>query len=264
MKNFLTIFLGLACAAVLFLGHSHWNERIKAAPEKTSSQTDKQQSGSTQTVQNDASDEDVLAYTTNWPVSAVDRFKQTLTEKKPFKVLFVGSPAIGSDTSGTFPTVKEKLLETYGEKNIHVNLKTFKSTSTQFVNSNKQDEIAAEEADLIVFEPFILQNNGLVLIDETLRDLTTIMDDVKEKKPETTFIIQPSYPLYKAKIYPNQVAELKKFAEQHEIAYLDHWSAWPDTNADGLKEYLQPDQGAPSDKGNQVWSDYMIQFFISK
>ncbi|WHY77389.1 SGNH/GDSL hydrolase family protein [Neobacillus sp. WH10] len=264
MKNLFTILLGLACAAVLFFGHNYWNERIKAAPESTSNVSKKQQKKLN--VETASPDEDVLAYTAKWPESAVERFKQTLNEKKPFKVLFVGSPDIGTDTEGTFPAVKEKLLETFGENNIQVDLKTFKSTSTQLVNSNKQDEIAAEEADLIVLEPFILQNNsGLVLIDKTLNDTLKIMDDIKAKKPETTFILQPSYPLYQAKIYPNQVAELKKFAEQHQITYLDHWSAWPDANNEEIKEYLQqPDQSAPSDKGNQVWSDFILQFLISK
>jgi len=265
MKNFLTILLGLACAAVLFFGHSYWNERIKAAPQKTSSLSDKHQRTSTQTVENKFPDEDVIAYTRNWPASAVDRFKQTLGDKKPFKVLFVGSPAIGSNTAGTFPNVKEKLIETFGKNNIQIGLKTFKSTSTQLVNSNKQDEIASEEADLIILEPFILQNNyGLILIDKTLSDISNIMDDIKAKKPVTTFMLQPSFPLYKAKIYPNQVAEPKKFAKQNQITYLDHWSAWPDTNTEKIKEYLQSDQGAPNDKGNQVRSDFILQFLISK
>ena len=264
MKNFFTFLLGVACVAVLFFGHSYWNERIKAAPESTSNVSDNKHKASTTTAENAAQDEDVLAYTANWPTSSVDRFKQTLSEKKPFKILFVGSPAIGSDTAGTYPTVKEKLLETFGENNIQVGLKTFKSTSTQLVKLNKQNEIAAEEADLIILEPFILQNNGLVLIDQTLSDISKIMGDIKAKKPETTFILQPSYPLYKGKIYPNQVAELKKFADKNQITYLDHWSAWPDANTEEIKEYLQPDQKAPSDKGNQVWSDFILEFLISR
>ncbi|MEH7356277.1 SGNH/GDSL hydrolase family protein [Neobacillus drentensis] len=265
MKNFFTFLLGVACVAVLFFGHSYWNERIKAAPESTSNVSDNKHKASTTTAENAAQDEDVLAYTTNWPTSAIDRFKQTLSKKQPFKILFVGSPAIGSDTAGTYPTVKEKLLETFGENNIQVGLKTFKSTSTQLIKSNKQDEIAAEEADLIILEPFILENNaGLVSVVQTLNDISKIMEDIKAKKPETTFMLQPSYPVYKGKFYPNQVAELKKFAEQNQITYLDHWSAWPDTNTEEIKEYLQPDKNAPSDKGNQVWSDFILEFLISK
>ncbi|MFJ7729669.1 SGNH/GDSL hydrolase family protein [Neobacillus sp. NPDC097160] len=263
MKHFFTIILGIACVAVLFFGHSYWNKRIEAASEKTSSFSNNK-AATTQTIENEGTDEDIIAYTGNWPTTAVDRFKQTQNAKKPFKVLFVGSPAIGSDTAGSFPTVKEKLLKTFGKKNIQVDLKTYHSTSTQLVKSNKQDEIAAAEANLIVLEPFILMNNGEVLLENTLNDLTKIMDDIKAVNPETTFILQPSFPLYKARIYPTQVAELKKYAEQNQIDYLDHWSAWPDPGTEAIKDYLTSDQSAPSDKGYQVWSDYILQFLISK
>ncbi|MBO0961029.1 SGNH/GDSL hydrolase family protein [Neobacillus sp. MM2021_6] len=264
MKNFFTILLGLACAAVLIFGHSYWNKRIEAAPKKTSSSLDNQQMTSAQTSENDKVTGDLAAYTSNWPATAIDRFKQTQKEKKPFKVLFVGSPAIGSEKAGMYPKVKENLLETFGDKNVQVNLKTYNSTTTQLVTQNKQKEIAADKADLIILEPFILENNGVVLIDTTLNDIAKIIDEVQVKNPNTTFILQPSYPLYQAKIYPNQVAELQKWAEQNKIAYLDHWTAWPDSNTSAIKEFLNPDQSAPSDKGNQVWSDYILQYLISK
>ncbi|WML41552.1 SGNH/GDSL hydrolase family protein [Neobacillus sp. OS1-2] len=264
MKNFLTILLGLACAAVLIFGHSYWNNRIEAAPQKTSSTLDNQAKTTTQTAENDTPNEEIMAYTSNWPTKAVDRFKQALKEKRHFKVLFVGSPAIGSEEAGMYPTVKEKLIETFGDKNIQVDLKTYNSTTTQFVTQNKQKEIAADKADLIILEPFILENNGVVLIDKTLNDITKIIDEVQVKNPNAAFILQPSYPLYQAKIYPNQVAELKKWAEQNKIAYLDHWTAWPDANTEAIKDYLNSDQSAPNENGSKVWSDYILQYFISK
>ncbi|MDR7238752.1 SGNH/GDSL hydrolase family protein [Neobacillus drentensis] len=262
MKNFLTILLGIACIAILYYGHSYWNQRIASASNTTPSTSDHAQSEVT--VKNDDSDIDLLELTKNWPASSVDKFEQTLNKKKSFKVLFVGSTSIGSENSGVFPMVKKKLIETFGEKNIQVDVKTFNSTSTQFINKNEQEDIAAEKADLIVLEPFILMNNGVVLIGDTLENTTTIMDDITAKNPETSFILQPSYPLYKAKIYPKQVEELKKFAMENDITYLDHWSAWPDPNTEAIKDYLLPDQSAPSDKGYELWSESILHFLISK
>lgn len=263
MKNFLTILLGFACVAVLFFGHSFWNQRIQASPQKTSNQTENKDTAATLTVKSNGLEKDLTPFTGNWPASAVDRFKQLQDENIPFKILFVGSPAIGTDTTGMFPIVKEKLNETFG-KDIQVGIKTYNSTSTQVINNQKQDEIAAEKADLVVLEPFILLNNGNVLTKDTLNDITKIIDVVKAANPDVTFILQPSYPLYNAKIYPKQVEELKVFAKNNQITYLDHWAAWPDPTTNQIKEYLSPDQSAPNEKGNQVWSDYLIQFLISK
>jgi hypothetical protein len=204
-----------------------------------------------------------MVYTKNWRAESVNRFKQSLKTGNPFKILFVGSPAMGSETDGTFLLVKQKLTETYGE-HIEVQLKTFDMTSTQFLYQKKQNEIVAEAADMIVFEPFILENNGEVLIEKTMTDLEVVMDAVKVAKPESTIILQPAYTLYNAKIYPRQVEELNKYAETHQIPYLDHWTAWPDPATEEMKDYLFKDQSAPSGKGAQVWSDYLIQFLISK
>ncbi|MEH7414352.1 hypothetical protein V7266_03545 [Neobacillus drentensis] len=256
MKKILTILLGFSCAAVLYFGQSHWNQRIEAAPKEAAEQkiTNRQKDLYGQ----------LLAHSSKWPAPAIEQFKKALDDKRPFKVLFVGSPAIGSATEGTFPIVRDQLIQTFGQKNMQVSIKTYPLTSTQFIAANKQKEIAEAHADLIVIEPFILLNNGEVLVEKTLDDLTLLMNGIKAKNPKTTFILQPSYPVYKAMIYPSQVDVLRKYAEEKHLTYLNHWTAWPDPNTVALKEYLLPDMSAPSEKGNQVWSHYLIKYFTDK
>jgi hypothetical protein len=267
MAKILTAILSITFIVVLFLGQSHWkvqtgaavNTKPTSSPNQTSTPKDDKQSDA-----EDRIEEQLLSFTSNWPTTSIDRFRQTLKENKPFKILFVGSPSIGSESDGTFPLIKENLIETFGEKNIEVTIKTFNLTSTQFIQGNNQEEIAAEQADLIVMEPFILQNNGIVLIEDTKQDTTKIIADIKETNPKTAFILQPSYPLYQATIYPRQVDALKTYAEENEISYLDHWTSWPDAKTESFKEYLSPDQSGPSEKGNQVWSEYIVNYLISK
>ncbi|WML24555.1 SGNH/GDSL hydrolase family protein [Neobacillus sp. OS1-33] len=262
MKNLFTILLGIACITILFYGHSYWNQRITTASNMAPSTSDKQPSKvDTQTNENS---NELLKLTRNWPSRSIDRFQQTLDEKKVFKLLFVGSPAMGSETSGAFPLVKEHLMKAFGQDHIQVTIQTFNSTSTQFIHNHTPAEIASEKADLIIFEPFIWLNNGEVLIEDSLKDATTFMDDIQTRNPETAFILQPAFPIYKAKIYPAQVEELKKFAKKNKITYIDHWSTWPNPDSKEIKDYLLPDQSAPSDKGNQLWSEYLTQFLISK
>ncbi|MDQ0200756.1 SGNH/GDSL hydrolase family protein [Neobacillus ginsengisoli] len=267
MRNFFTILLGIICIIVLFLGHSNWNKKIAASAKNTSVPSTTLVNPTTETEKNTDNEMNatkLITLTKNWPPKAVEQFQQALKVKKSYKILFVGSPAIGSETAGTYQNVKEKLIAAFGKNTIQVVLKIYDSTSSQFVTSNKQEEVAAEDADLIVLEPFILVNNGKVKIDDSLKDVSKMMEAIKAKKPETSFILQPSFPLYKAKFYPLQVAELKKYAANNHIAYLDHWSAWPDTNSEKFKDYLLPDQSAPSEKGNQVWSDYLVKYLISE
>ncbi|MGJ7910840.1 SGNH/GDSL hydrolase family protein [Neobacillus sp. LXY-1] len=259
MKTFFTYILGLITIGVLIYGHSYWNQKIEAAPKRDSSAVTKQD-----IQESEANSSNLLAFAKNWPADSIEEFKQAMTEKRPFKILFVGSPAIGSETDGAYPIIKNKLLETYGEKNIQVGIKTFNSTSTQLLHSPGMEEVIGEKADLVVLEPFILLNNGKIKIGDTLKNVTQMMNDIKAGNPKMTFILQPSYPLYNAKNYPTQVGELKKFAESNQISYLDHWAAWPDSNTSEFKNYLLPDQSAPSEKGNRMWSEYLIKYFISQ
>ncbi|PEQ95231.1 hypothetical protein CN481_05100 [Bacillus sp. AFS006103] len=259
MKIFLTSLLAVVFLVVLYLGQSHWNQQLQASAKNKPINQD-----STSTLNDKITEnQELLKLTSNWPESAVDQLKHSLQEDKPFTILFTGSPAIGSETDGSFPLIKEQLIKAFGEEHIHVELKTFDSTSTQLLNQKKQAEIAAVNADLIIFEPFILMNNGEVLIKDTLKNTTKIIEGIQANKPETSFILQPAYPLYQAKIYPRQVAELKKYAQDHELPYLDHWSSWPDSNKAELKDYFQPDLSTPNEKGNQVWSQYILQFLTN-
>ncbi|WP_251552255.1 SGNH/GDSL hydrolase family protein [Neobacillus muris] len=264
MNKVLTVLLGIIFIFVVIAGQAHWKNKAADASAGKAPSPVEAVSKSQAKAEADTTLPDLLRYTANWPDDSVATFKQALEEKRPYKILFLGSEAMGTETTGAYSLVKQKLLDTFGENTVQVSLKTFKTTSAQFLSSQKQTEVADEKADMIIFEPFILNNNGNVTINNTKKDLEKIIDDIKAENPKTVFILQPSYPLYQAKIYPTQVADLKKYAEENNLPYLDHWTAWPDSNSDEMKPYLLPNQSAPSDKGNQVWSDYLIHYLISQ
>ncbi|MCM3693165.1 SGNH/GDSL hydrolase family protein [Neobacillus niacini] len=265
MKNILTVLLGIACITVIILGNSYWNERIQSAKATEDGITTKQNSNTKSESKNKETDNnDVIALASNWPASAIERFKQTQAEDMAFKILFVGSSSIGSETAGTYPVVKEKMIDSFGEKNVQLSLKTFDLSSSEFINNNHQEEVAAETADLVVIEPFILMDNGVVEISYTLENLSFLIEAIRIKNPEASIIIQPGYPLHNAKYYPIQVEAVKDYAVQNGITYLDHWTAWPDYQSDEMIEYLLPEQNGPSDKGVQIWSEFLLNYFISK
>lgn len=265
MRSFFTVLLGIATIIVLIIGNMYWNDRTKASSQEDTAPLIKKiatkDAGKKEEV--NLPESDFLAYTANWPEQAVETFKQARKEKKPFHILFLGSSAIGTESEGAYPLVKQKLVDTFGKKVVKVELQTFNNTSTKFIEEGHLEKLGTEP-DMVIFEPFILKNNGLVLVEDTLADVSKIMDTIQSANPDATIILQPSYPLYNAKIYPQQVASLKTFAEVQQITYLDHWSAWPDPNTEAIKEYLTPNAGGPSEKGYQVWSDYLLDYLISK
>lgn len=259
MKVILTTVWGIICVVILFYGHSYWSERTEVQTEMEKHAANSSIQGTAKS--NKATYEDILAKAQNWPKTAQQQFEKSLKEDKPFKILFVGSAALGAKDQGMLKDVVQELNNTYGD-HVTISIHTYNGTSMEFVANKDQQEIAAEKAQLIVFEPFLLNDNGKVAIEDSLTNLTTVMEEVKTANPDAVFILQPSYPLFGAKHYPGQVDKLKQYAEQNNIAYLDHWTAWPDYHNKQFISYLSPDQSGPSEKGIQVWSQYLIRYLI--
>ncbi|MDR7002198.1 SGNH/GDSL hydrolase family protein [Neobacillus niacini] len=250
MKNFLTILLGIICVAVLFFGYSNYQQKIEAASKKALAVNEKTEPSNLQ---------DFDHLTKNWPDQAAKQFKHRLDQKKPFKLFLIGSEA---DSKGTYQEVKKKLDEAFGE-HIKVSVLPFKGSSTDYISQDNLKELANKKPDLIVLEPFLLKDNGVVAIEDTLDNVTHFIEQVKKENRDTSFVLQPSYPIYQANFYPNQVAELKNYAKENEIPFLDHWSAWPDYHKKELNDYLLPDESGPNEKGIHVWSGYLLHYLMN-
>jgi hypothetical protein len=109
-----------------------------------------------------------------------------------------------------------------------------------------------------------LNDSGKVEISVTLENLSKVIEAMKAENPDSTFILQPSYPIYFPKYYSDQIAALKEYAEENPSTYLDHWTAWPATDNMEIKDYLNKGQNGPNEKGNQVWGEFLVEYFIKK
>jgi len=263
MKNFLVAVLAIGCAAILFTGYLHWNDKtvvstVKVNQEVESMETEKK----TSTKKVNQSLDDLTA---NWPEQAREQYKQSVEREEPFTILIAGSNALGYEDEGWSVQFKNQLEEAFGDT-IHVVVKSYDLTSAQFILENKLDELVAEKPDLTLLEPFTLNNNGKVQFADSHLQIKEIAAGLTEENPEHVLILQPTYPLYKATYYPNEVAALKEFAEENEIPYLDHWTAWPDPDSDEILEYLTEENGSTTvnENGHQLWASYLINYFIAK
>ncbi|MFS0774798.1 SGNH/GDSL hydrolase family protein [Neobacillus sp. 3P2-tot-E-2] len=250
MKYLFTVIWGIICVMVLAYGHFHWQQQtaVKAVVEP----------GLTQ----EASETDYTEYlklAANWPQSAKEQFQLALKEEKPFKILFVGSTAMEWEKN-----VTQRLTESFGSDKVVSAFHTYEQTSDDIFAENIPLELAAEKAQLVVIEPFLFNDNGNVKIDVTLANVTKLMEDIKASNPATTFILQPSYPIYKPKYYSTQIEALKEYAAANGLTYLDHWAAWPATDNPEIKNYLTDDESAPNEQGNQVWAQFLTDYFVTK
>ncbi|CAM3832686.1 SGNH/GDSL hydrolase family protein [Mesobacillus thioparans] len=260
MKNFIIIFLSIACATLLFLGNQQWKEKVQVRSSATNTfSTEENQANKP----DDEHPDNLTDYTKNWPEKARTIFETALEEGRPFKILLAGSPAMGNAETGWAELLTDQLQNTYGDA-IEVTAKSYEMTSREFIDAETQNELAAEQADLVLLEPFILMNNGKVGNDQAVEHYSVIIDAILSAKPDTVVILQPANPLSKARFYPLQVEALKEYAETNGLDYLDHWQAWPETEVERLELLSGGDPNFPNEEGHKLWADYLIDYFIAK
>lgn len=262
MKAILVTLLAALCFTLLLLGNMHWDKKTTISTAKaidTNEEVKQTQSTSTKEEEKqDSSLETLQSYMDNWPKESKDAFTKAYNEKKSFQLVIAGST-----TNNWVETVSANLSSIYGNT-IEISELSYDLTSSEFVNEEKFDDIIQVNPDLILFEPFTLKDNGLVTIEDSLVNLQSVLNVVKESNANVSFILQPPHPLYNAKFYPVQVQELKTFAESNQIGFIDHWTSWPDPNTEEILPYLTEDRSEPSEEGYVLWANAVSDFLISK
>lgn len=261
MKRILVLVVAVATAVILILGNISWSSKTNIDPNKAKAPETEKSSEEKNLVEEQRMTA-LLSFAANWPDEAVVKFEEALRNGKEFKILFLGSTALG-EGDGSWPElVKQGLVDTYGDVFSFATL-SYDVTSTTFVEEGLEEEVVAEGADLILFEPLTLKDNGKVVIETSWENTETVMDAVKAAKEDTVFILQPPHPLYNASWYMTQVESLEGFANGSNIPYLNHWEAWPETSDRELNDYLLEDRSAPNEEGHKLWAEYLLDYFIA-
>lgn len=258
MKAFFTFLLAACCIFILIAGNLHWQKKItgSAAPESAPA-VERIESADPANPE----EERLLSLAANWPESSRKQLEKALDEQRSYTITILGSKSLGEGSDSWPELLKTELQSAYGKDLIVTKSLSYDMTSSQFVNQN-MGELLKNPGDLILFEPFTLNDNGEVETKDGLENIAFVMEEVKSKHPYSTFILQPPHPLYDTIYYPKDVEELKEYSEEHSIPYLDHWAAWPELDDPEMKEFLAPDNSQPSKKGHRVWADFLIDYFI--
>ncbi|WP_088007049.1 SGNH/GDSL hydrolase family protein [Indiicoccus explosivorum] len=202
--------------------------------------------------------ESLEALTANMDVPARELFLQRASAGEKVKLLVTGSDVMMEGGPGYAARLKDALEEAYAGL-IEVKLVSFSGTSKTFTD---QFVDLSAGYDVVLLEPFTLENNGVVTIEEEHAAISAFMEEVKTVTPDAELILHPPQPLFGANYYLTQVSALEEFAAAQDYGYIDHWSAWPSTDDEALKEFVT-DSGIPNGTGAEVWADELAGYFIA-
>lgn len=253
MKSTIITLLCILFAVILLVGNVQWGKSKIISTNNTYSSSK---------LENSISPDYYLGLAEAWPEDAKKHLETALKSNETFHILLLGSVSIGNSNLGLVTDLREALSNAYDEY-VLLESMIYDNTSSNFVQSNETKKVVDIKPDMIIFEPFLLTDNNVVGIDSTIANVSTIIEETKNELPNATLILQPANPIYKANLYPNQVAALKKFADLKNVTYIDHWQSWPDGDDTEILKYINQD-GTPNENGYEIWSNYLTNFLINK
>lgn len=145
--------------------------------------------------------------------------------------------------------------------NITVNATQSEVTTSDVIKEGHHLEEINEKLDIVIFEPYLLDGNGLFSINQSLQNISGIIEDLKAENPDVFIFLQPGQPIHKAIYYPVDIEAMKNWSEENGHTYINHWSSWPDYQSDELLDYMKHESIIPNEKGHKVWAEYIIKYF---
>jgi hypothetical protein len=258
VKRIVVIITLILCVGAIIFGNLHWKNKITAQGEEVTNTVE------AKAVTEAAANQDVSDYFSNLPESVQNKIKDAQSSGQPLQFVIYGSNAT-SDEKGAWPAQLTKQLEdTYGTNVFQVSvISEGEKTSLDVVREKSYKQVSELKPDIVLFEPFMLKDNGLIGVSNTLDNIETMMNSWKSANDAVTIMVQPPNPLYSATYYPKEVKELQEYAKQNNLTYLNHWEAWPDLEDSKMKDYLTEESNV-NENGNKIWADFLIKYFIAK
>lgn len=244
----------LATICVIIIGQIYWEGKIKSHVNAANTTTEDRM---------EYVDKIEMDSFNQLPKELEEKVKQAKQKEEKLKFVIYGSESTSTDEEAWPQRLKNELEENYGDTfEVYIYSDEGKTTH-DIVNEKLYQKIVDIKPDVLLFEPFILKDNGLG-INQTLENITFILEEIKNEQPNVTVYLQPAHPLYNAIYYPREVEELGQFTKDNGYIFLNHWSTWPDQDNQELLNYLTEQKDKPNESGNDVWAKYLIDYFISE
>jgi hypothetical protein len=204
--------------------------------------------------------------THNLPKELQKKITEAFHTKEIIKVVAMGSRAlVGEENAVPWPDLVEQQVNVhYGQNVLDVITLSYGLDNTfDIFRNNKHLELVELKPDILLLEPFILNNTGYAKVQDTLYHIGELIKVAKQENEDIVIFIQPPNPIIDTPAYQDQVEQVKKYCLENEIYYFDHWKAWPKSSEKELQNYLIENDNIPNQEGHQLWADYIVNYFAS-
>ncbi|KHF39148.1 SGNH/GDSL hydrolase family protein [Halalkalibacter okhensis] len=188
--------------------------------------------------------------------------------EEPIRVSYFGSKSLvyEADSSKSWTSLVTSELESeLGEESITATvIEVGEERSIDVLYSDYVDDVIESAPDILVVEPLLLNDAGVIGIEDSLSNMKKVLATIKEELPDTSIIMTPANPLLDAGYYVKKTeVDLVNFAKKEEYEYANHWKIWPSPdNKKELQKYLNDRR--PSEAGHEVWGEFVVGYLMGR
>jgi hypothetical protein len=197
--------------------------------------------------------------TKNMDKSVANLVNTAIEQNKQVNIVIVSSALSEVNTADSWPEIFQAQLKAHDLNDLlSVEMVMFSEKSSfEFIHEQQYNLIIEKQPHILIIEPFLLNDNGIARIEETLANFEIVINEIKKIYNELIVIVQPPHPLFDEVYYVNQVEALKADAKEKGYLYLDHWKNWPNNGNDYLEGKM------PNQNGHEIWAEFLIRYFIA-
>lgn len=248
----------IICIIALVFSYLTWQDKLEnvlAPTEVVNAKSDEETKDKPKEVKSDKN-VNIDGLVSNMGTQPQDLFIKRNENGENVRMLITGSAALESGDPGYAERLQASLEEAYADF-IEVDILSIEGTSESLL-----DVDLSSGYDLVLLEPMTLMNNDRIAIEQEREHINEFKAKLTSEVEDAVLVLHPSQPIYGAGYYLAQIAALKEFAQLYDYAYINHWSSWPDTDNEVLKDHLTED-GLPNSKGAELWAEELEAYFIA-
>ncbi|MBM7095804.1 SGNH/GDSL hydrolase family protein [Bacillus sp. H-16] len=273
MKKAVFAFIIFLSIGTVLFGKLHYDQKLQnisveasesMVSEEASDEEDDSHAESKDNVKSDEDQLDMESLVTPLPKELGKMLITAHAGNTKLSFVSVGSGAITDyHDEGISPwtdTVASELNDYYGDLfDFHVS-SYGDMHSLNFIINDHHKEVASLEGDIYLIEPLMGNNLYRVGTDEAIIHLRNLIGEIKERNPHSYIILQPSQPIPNAANLQDHMAEIRLYAKEASIPYINHWQDWPSYNDEELMQYIA-EHGYPNEEGHQLWAESILSWF---
>lgn len=271
-KNAIVAIISTGCVIILITSYLIYQARIDTVGENATAreQTEliKKESPDDQEISEETNKNDTLnidkltGLTGNLDIATQEMILSRFEQKETVQFLIVGSEAMNDGSPGYAERLQKNMKSAYGDF-FEVDVSSFDGSVTEFLDQIENGTIDWQNGyDIVLFEPFTVNNNGVVIVEDAFENVLSIQDFIQSKVSDAQLVIHPSYPIYNSVYYPVEVNALKEYSLANGLAYIDHWTEWPNINDEQLLSYFNEDRMTLNSEGANLWANTLSTYFI--